>query len=315
MLNYLLTYYPATTLETQDMHLLEHIISSKLASIIDKHYKNSGLIVTSETLLDGVEITVYSSNTNHLKQFISIINNLTISKKDWDNITTESSRINKEVMVDDLSDEEEIIYSSLSFIDENIHNLYKSVEITKDIVERLQNAISNKSVLFSNKESMILIESCKYNKIQECILKSKRNQNYNVGIIQRNITSPTNIMESLFFNFIFGSIDDSLLKKIYYLQKSDYQFLSISFPYYNTDISLFMADGNNNKKDLKESINKEIINFTDYNSSFKSYSLLYDPHYLEFSKRLVRAIDFHKKVVKKNDVMEKEFKKKINLLF
>lgn len=75
-----------------------------------------------------------------------------------------------------------------------------------------------------------------------------------------------------------------------------------------------MADGEN-KKELKDSIDKEIINFIDSENSFRSYSLLYDPHYLELSKRLVRASDFQNRIVKKSDIMKKDFKKNINLLF
>lgn len=98
------------------------------------------------------------------------------------------------------------------------------------------------------------------------------------------------------------------MKKIYYLEKSDDQFLAISSPYYNTDVSLLMADGKN-KKELKGSIDKQIINFIDSENYFRSYSLLYVPHYLELSKRLVRVSDSQNRIEKKSDIMKKNLKK------
>lgn len=292
MINYILITLHKEKLSTAELHLLEHCYTEEIISILDKFFLNCGIIVNSETFLDSFTLQLFYSNIELTDKILFHINSIIFTEKQL--IDKQISVIQDEVTLNDLSEEDIVLYTPLKNFNEDITNLYQSNFKNDSYIDVFNQQIKKINVLtyVGGISQLISREPMKNQFIPSKSMDMK--DNYITGFISIKTDNVHDLIAGLFTSFILGKNTESLIFKKYLEPFNLYLGYSIDLSFYNMFLILYLIDTNqtsrttlvkNNSKNYLSSIE----DFAKYLEPFKTFFIYNDPFLIEFNKLLLNS--------------------------
>ncbi|HBM4010224.1 TPA: hypothetical protein LWJ98_001434, partial [Listeria innocua] len=206
-------------------HLLEHCLVEQIQLLIDSsELYDMGIVLEAETFVDGFYIEVIFSDIcdydSLMKIIIKATKNISENKLTIHNFDV----LNDEVKHFDLTDEEKILYSSITPITgQSIEELYCKINKSDLLcIEKFFHGIDYRFI-YTDFDSIEVIKDLEINTITEI------NKNFEVykeepylnGFIKSEITTTKDFILLSLLSFIVGKSNNSILDK-QYLNKYNY---------------------------------------------------------------------------------------------
>ncbi|MCK1994219.1 hypothetical protein GW626_20280 [Peribacillus muralis] len=215
MINYIAFSFTKTgTITTQQLHLFEHCFSIKITNLIERRFKDKGIIINAETFTESCIIEIYCSEIELLSPLIAAIESVRFDVMDLLMIEDEKKVVLQEVYNVDLTEEDKYLYLPLTyFSNEDILDLYEQRIETKSILILFNDLISQCNIAYF--KNGVLRKEKNTNSVILPSFKSKWEikNNYIIGCYSMGISSLKQLVLCKFISFIFGKSSDSLISR------------------------------------------------------------------------------------------------------